>query len=175
MLAVVLAVAGIGWEVSTRLRFPADEAAARKPPKPSLVTAEVERRKLVSTVAVSGALEYGSPYPVSLAGVVGGGDTTQRATRAPRTGAIAEGAVVMEVNGRPVFVFSGKVPMHRSLVPGVRGADVEQLQKALRRLGYRSTHFGRCGVLSCPSCCSSCPAGRSGWPAAVQAGRRHGR
>ncbi|MGJ6966743.1 peptidoglycan-binding protein [Streptosporangium sp. G11] len=136
-LALILVVAGAGWGVSTRLRSPADEAAARRPPKPSLVTIAVERRKLVSTVVVGGTLEYGSPYPVSLAGVVGGGDAVQRATRAPRRGTITEGAVVMEVNGRPVFVFSGRVPMHRGLVPGARGADVEQLQRALRELGHR--------------------------------------
>ncbi|WP_433352711.1 peptidoglycan-binding protein [Microtetraspora malaysiensis] len=142
VLAVVLAVAGTGWGVGALLRSPADEAAARKPPKPSLVTAAVERRKLVSTVVVSGTLEYGSPYPVWLAGVVGGSETAQRATRAPRRGTLAEGAVLMEVNGRPVFVFSGKVPMHRSIVPGAKGADVKQLQKALRRLGYRASATG---------------------------------
>ena len=56
VLAVVLVVAGTGWGVGTLLRSPADEAAARKPPKPSLVTAAVERRKLVATVVVSGTL-----------------------------------------------------------------------------------------------------------------------
>ncbi|MER5419072.1 peptidoglycan-binding protein [Streptosporangium roseum] len=142
VLAVVVVVAGAGWGVSTLLRSPADEAAARKPPRPSLVTATVERRKLVSTIVVSSTLEYGSPYPVSLAGVVGGGDSTQRATRAPRPGTLTEGAVVMEVNGRPVFVFSGKVPMHRGIVPGTRGDDVRQLQKALRRLGHRAPVTG---------------------------------
>ncbi|MET9243139.1 peptidoglycan-binding protein [Nonomuraea sp. NPDC003709] len=142
VLAVVLAVAGTGWGVAALLRSPADEAAARKPPRPSLVTVAVERRKLVATVVVSGALEYGSPYPVSLAGVVGGSETTQRATRAPRRGTLAEGAVMMEVNGRPVFVFSGTVPMHRSIVSGAKGADVEQLQKALRRLGHRAPVTG---------------------------------
>ncbi|MGW4957547.1 peptidoglycan-binding protein [Nonomuraea sp. NPDC004186] len=142
VLAVVLAVAGTGWGVAALLRSPADEAAARKPPRPSLVTVAVERRKLLATVVVSGALEYGSPYPVSLAGVVGGSETTQRATRAPRRGTLAEGAVMMEVNGRPVFVFSGTVPMHRSIVSGAKGADVEQLQKALRRLGHRAPATG---------------------------------
>ncbi|MER7504571.1 peptidoglycan-binding protein [Nonomuraea pusilla] len=142
VLAVVLVVAGTGWGVGTLLRSPADEAAARKPPRPSLVTVAVERRKLVATVVVSGTLEYGSPYPVSLAGVVGGSETAQRATRAPRRGTLAEGEVLMEVNGRPVFVFSGTVPMHRSIVSGAKGADVQQLQKALRRLGYRAPATG---------------------------------
>ncbi|YCK42796.1 peptidoglycan-binding protein [Actinomadura sp. ATCC 39365] len=43
----------------------------------------------------------------------------------------------MEVNGRPVFVFAGRVPMHRGIVPGAEGDDVRQVQKALRRLGHR--------------------------------------
>ncbi|MFF0249626.1 hypothetical protein ACWEU6_17780 [Streptosporangium sandarakinum] len=46
VLAVVLVVAGTGWGVGTLLRSPADEAAARKPPEPSLVTVAVERREL---------------------------------------------------------------------------------------------------------------------------------
>jgi peptidoglycan hydrolase-like protein with peptidoglycan-binding domain len=145
VLAAVVTVAGTGWGVGTLLRSPADEAAARKPPTPSLVTAAVERRKLVASVVVSGTLEYGSPRPVSLAGVVGGqagGETAQRATRAPRRGTLREGAVLMEVNGRPVFVVSGKVPMHRGIVPGAKGADVVQLQQALRRLGHRAPLTG---------------------------------
>ncbi|MFI6181321.1 peptidoglycan-binding protein [Nonomuraea sp. NPDC051191] len=137
VLSGVLVVAGTGWGVGTLLRSPADEAAARRPPVPSLVTVEVERRELVATVVVSGTLEYGSPRPVTLAGVVGGSETVQRATRAPRRGTLVEGTVLMEVNGRPVFVFAGRVPMHRGLVPGAEGDDVRQLQKALRRLGHR--------------------------------------
>ncbi|TQS28077.1 peptidoglycan-binding protein [Microbispora sp. KK1-11] len=136
VIAGVVLVAGAGWAVSTRLRSPADEAARRAAPKASLVTAAVERRTLVSTVVVSGTLEYGSPLQVSLAGVVGGTSELQRATRAPRRGRLKEGAVLMEVNGRPVFALRGSVPMHRTIVPGARGDDVRQLQRALRRLGY---------------------------------------
>ncbi|GAA3111712.1 hypothetical protein GCM10017600_66490 [Streptosporangium carneum] len=132
VVAGALVVAGVGWGVGGRLRSPADEAALRRPPEPSLVTAPVERRKLVSTVVVSGTLEYGSPLPITLAGVVGGDDGAQRATRAPRPGRVTEGGVLMEVNGRPVFTFTGRVPMHRTLSPGAKGEDVKQLQKALR-------------------------------------------
>ncbi|MFE3448444.1 peptidoglycan-binding protein [Nonomuraea sp. NPDC059194] len=135
-VAGVIVIAGVGWGVSTRLRSPADEAALRKPPKASLVTVPVERTKLVSTIVVNGTLEYGSPLPITLAGVVGGADATQRATRAPHPGKVTEGGILMEVNGRPVFAMSGKVPMHRTLAPGARGDDVKQVQRALRRLGY---------------------------------------
>ncbi|GAA3140093.1 hypothetical protein GCM10010466_33970 [Planomonospora alba] len=142
VLAGVVAVAGAGWAVGTRLRSPADEAARRAAPAASLVTAAVERRRLVSTVVLSGTLEYGSPLPVTLAGVVGGTSELQRVTRAPRQGRIKEGAVLMEVNGRPVFALRGAVPMHRTIAPGGEGDDVEQLQRALRRLGYGAPASG---------------------------------
>ncbi|MFG1681256.1 peptidoglycan-binding protein [Nonomuraea sp. NPDC049269] len=136
VIAGVVVIAAAGWVVSTRLRSPADEAARRTAPKASLVTAAVERRKLVSTIVVSGTLAYGSPVPLTLAGVVGGTSELQRVTRAPRQGRLAEGAVFMEVNGRPVFALRGSVPMHRTIGPGTEGKDVKQLQKALRRLGF---------------------------------------
>ncbi|GGT20442.1 peptidoglycan-binding protein [Nonomuraea spiralis] len=136
IVAGVVIIAGAGWAVGSRLRSPADEAARRAAPRASLVTAAVERRKLVSTVVVSGTLEYGSPLPVSLAGAVGGTAEQQRATRAPRQGRLTEGAVFLEVNGRPVFALRGSVPMHRTIAPGGKGDDVKQLQRALRRLGY---------------------------------------
>ncbi|MFD1544613.1 peptidoglycan-binding protein [Nonomuraea guangzhouensis] len=136
VIAGVVVIAAAGWVVSTRLRSPADEAARRTAPKASLVTAAVERRKLVSTIVVSGTLAYGSPVPLTLAGVVGGTSELQRVTRAPRQGRLTEGAVFMEVNGRPVFALRGSVPMHRTIGPGTEGKDVKQLQKALRRLGF---------------------------------------
>jgi peptidoglycan hydrolase-like protein with peptidoglycan-binding domain len=135
-MAGVLALASAGWAVGSRLRSPADEAALREPPKPSLVTAPVEHTELVSTVAVSGTLEYGSPRAVTPAGSVGGEDQTQRVTRAPRPGTLKEGTVLMEINGRPVIALTGRVPMHRTIRPGAKGADVEQVQRTLRRLGY---------------------------------------
>ncbi|MEV0620427.1 peptidoglycan-binding protein [Nonomuraea sp. NPDC050404] len=142
VIAGVLIIAGAGWAVGARLRSPADEAARRAAPAASLVTAPVERRKLVSTVVLSGMLEYGSPLPISLAGVVGGTAELQRATRAPKKGRIREGAVLMEVNGRPVFALRGTVPMHRTLAPGSKGDDVKQLQRALRGLGFGAPSSG---------------------------------
>ncbi|ACZ90838.1 peptidoglycan-binding domain-containing protein [Streptosporangium roseum] len=142
VVAGVLVIAGAGWAVGSRLRSPADEASARRPPKPSLVTAPVELRRLTSTVTVSGTLTYGSPLPVTLAGTVGGaggnggaggaGGTPQRVTTAPKPGPIRAGQVLMQVNGRPVFAMEGKKPMYRPLVPGTEGDDVKQFQRALR-------------------------------------------
>lgn len=138
-LAGVVASAGAGVVVGQSLRSPADEAALRKPPKASQITVPVVKQKLTSVVTASGVLKYGSPRSLTLAGAVGGTAGGQRVTRAPRKGQIKEGAAFMEVNGRPVFALTGKVPMHRALVPGARGADVRQLQKALKGFGAPRT------------------------------------
>jgi hypothetical protein len=49
---------------------------------------------------------------------------------------VTDGDVVVEVSGRPVFVFEGSAAMYRSLRPGMSGPDVAQLQAALERFGY---------------------------------------
>jgi len=48
---------------------------------------------------------------------------------------IDEGAVPVVVAGRPVIVLAGATPAYRDLAPGDSGADVGQLQEALRRQG----------------------------------------
>ena len=42
------------------------------------------------------------------------------------------GSVIVEVAGRPLFVFPGTVPAYRNLSPGETGTDVAQLQAGLR-------------------------------------------
>ncbi|SDH21895.1 Putative peptidoglycan binding domain-containing protein [Sinosporangium album] len=143
----VLLIAGAGWLVGAQLRSPADEAASRKPPPPSFITVAVEKKKLTSTVTLNGTLAYGSPLPVTLGGMVGTGTAAgtaeaQRVTRPPRVGRVREGSVLMEVNGRPVFTLRGREPMHRTIALGTSGADVRQLQRALRRLGFNSPTSG---------------------------------
>ncbi|MDX2466318.1 MAG: peptidoglycan-binding domain-containing protein [Acidimicrobiia bacterium] len=52
------------------------------------------------------------------------------------TSIVDEGQVLMTVNLRPVVVLRGEIPMFRDFVSGLDGPDVEQLQNALKRLGY---------------------------------------
>lgn len=142
---VVLAGAG-GWYAGQQVQSPAEAAAARKAPPASVITVPVESRILTNAVVAHGTVAFDSPVPVSLSGAVAapsggpGGDgagAQQKVTRAPVAGAsVAEGAVLMEVSGRPVFVVRGAVPMYRTLGPGTKGADVKQLNEALKRLGF---------------------------------------
>ncbi|WP_234328071.1 peptidoglycan-binding protein [Streptomyces sp. NRRL S-37] len=145
--AVALVGAG-GWFAGSRMQSPADAAAAHRPPEAGPVTVAVERRSLTASVVAQGSVEFDSPRSVTLAGPVGSPDAgsgdagagdgvAQRVTRAPVAGAeVKEGDVLMQVSGRPVLVLRGTVPMYRTLGPGASGDDVEQLQRALIRLGF---------------------------------------
>ncbi|MFE0632548.1 peptidoglycan-binding protein [Streptomyces sp. NPDC058864] len=143
IVGVVALVGAGGWVAGTQMQSPADAAASRRAPEAGPVTVAVERRKLTANVIAQGGVEFGAPHGVSLSGSVGtaggsgDGEATQRVTRLPEAGAtLREGSVLMQVNGRPVFVLRGSVPMYRSLGPSSSGDDVRQLQSALRRIGH---------------------------------------
>ncbi|WP_438304418.1 peptidoglycan-binding protein [Streptomyces sp. HUAS TT11] len=151
-LAIVVAAVGLvgagGWLAGSQMQSPADAAAAHRPPKAGPVTVAVVRRSLTASVVAQGSVEFASPQSVALAGPVGSPDSgsgdsgakdavVQRVTKAPVVGSeVKEGDVLMQVSGRPVLVLRGTVPMYRTLGPGAAGDDVEQLERALARLGF---------------------------------------
>lgn len=132
-LAVLVLVA-TAWFVGARIQSPSQAAARATPPEPSVLTAPVELRVLSTTVIARGdvaavtSVVVGLPSSVTLDPVVTGvfvrpGDE------------VGEGERVVEVSGRPVFVFAGAVPAYREMKPGASGIDVLQLQISLVRLG----------------------------------------
>jgi hypothetical protein len=137
VVGVAVASATVGVLVGRTLQSPADSAAEAAPPEPSRITVPVERRTLESRLVANGELQYEEPTPIRLAGPVGASaGATQVVTRAPEFDTpLADGDVLMEVSGRPVFVFQGVLPTYRSFEPGVSGPDVRQLEEALVRLG----------------------------------------
>jgi hypothetical protein len=138
VVGVAALAGGGGVLVGAKIKSPADAADARAAPAASWITVPVERRKLVSTLVVSGETRYVEPTAVRLAGAVGtSGGERQVITRIPELGAaIAEGGVMFEVSGRPVFALRGDLPMYRQLAPGSTGPDVLQLETALETLGF---------------------------------------
>jgi peptidoglycan hydrolase-like protein with peptidoglycan-binding domain len=137
VVGLALLSAGAGVLVGTRLKSPSDAASQRAAPTASLITVPVEKRKLESTLTVAGEIQYVEPTPVRLAGAVGGSGETQVVTRLPTIDAdVAEGGVLLEVSGRPVFAMRGELPMYRQLVPGATGPDVTQLETSLEKLGF---------------------------------------
>jgi len=137
IVGLALATGLIGAAVGSRVRSPADAAAARNAPVASRITVGLERRPLDSTLILSGDVRYDEPAPIALAGAVGlGVDEVQVLTRVPEVGqAITEGEAVFEVSGRPVVFLQGDLPLYRSLSVGLQGPDVAQLELALDRLG----------------------------------------
>jgi hypothetical protein len=136
-LVALVVLAGAGWVAARQIRSPAQIAADTAPPAASPITASVERRGLATEVIVRGTVRYGAAQSVVLATsrIKQGSDIVTRPPRKQAT--LRPGRVAMAVDGRPVFVLPGDVPMHRDLNRGDRGGDVRQLELALAQLGHR--------------------------------------
>lgn len=108
-----------------------DDRTELRVPVASLLTAVVEQRVVVSTVTGRAAIGFSDVTGVD-APASGG-----RVTATPKAAGdeLAEGDVLVEVDGRPTFALVGDVPMYRPLVSGTEGVDVTALERALTRLG----------------------------------------
>ncbi|MGH3116520.1 MAG: peptidoglycan-binding protein [Gaiellales bacterium] len=135
LLVIVVLAALAGWLAGTLIRSPAEVAARRAPPEPSPILVPAEERVLSTDVVTRGTGRFGSPQTLSLTPTDLKG-ARQLVTRLPGTGTkLAEGDVLLEVSGRPVFLIRGSVPSYRDLGPGIVGRDVHQLEAALERIG----------------------------------------
>jgi multidrug efflux pump subunit AcrA (membrane-fusion protein) len=105
------------------------KVASHRPP--GTATSEITRGDLVDTTSVEGTLTYADErmVPIGANGTV---------TWAPRPGAsVSRGEALMKVDGRPVTLMYGSVPMYRTLHAGVsKGKDVRELERNLAALGY---------------------------------------
>jgi hypothetical protein len=98
-------------------------------------TARIERESLAATMVLTGTLGYGDPRELA-----GGGGMV---TGLPEPGSVlGAGQVLMEVEGRPVFVLRGEVPLWRVVGPGVVGPDVAALRAGLAGVGIEAGQAG---------------------------------
>ncbi|MEV0971749.1 peptidoglycan-binding protein [Microtetraspora glauca] len=119
--AMVAAAVGLGGDTET--------AAPRRPPP---ATAQVIRTTLTETTSVDGTLGYGSRETLTAAGRSG------TITWLPSPGAmVRRGRAVYSVNADRVPLLYGDMPLYRTLRTGVKGRDVELLERNLAKLGYR--------------------------------------
>ena len=122
VLVLVLVAVGAIW---------AGNRSSSSTSQASLRTAAVERTSLVSGFVLSGTLGYGDATPLG-----GGGGVV---TKVPEAGQmVSAGQVVMEVEGSPVFLLQGTLPLWRVIGPGISGPDVSMVRTALAGLGYGS-------------------------------------
>jgi hypothetical protein len=135
-VAALIALAVVGWAAAKQIRSPAQIAADTAAPTASPITVPVEQRTLSTTVIVRGTVRYGAARPAVLATskVKLGSDIVTRAPR--RRAELRPGDPALAVDGRPVFVLPGAIPMSRDLHRDLEGPDVLQLELALAALGF---------------------------------------
>jgi hypothetical protein len=141
LAVVIVALIGAvgGLLVSTTIKSPADQAAQSRPPGLTQLTATVHRQVITSTVLAQGVVSQ--PAEVSGPAASGGGGAAGTQPIVTRIFLhpgidVVPGSVILEVAGRPVFVFGGTVPAYRDLAPGESGEDVTELQTGLELLGF---------------------------------------
>jgi peptidoglycan hydrolase-like protein with peptidoglycan-binding domain len=129
--AVAVALAAVGVVVTGA----ATGFGGRPAAGPALVaqapaTAEVTRQTLVDYRSVTGTLGYGEQTAVV-------SKATGVLTWLPAAGSVVErGQPLYRADEVAVPLLYGELPLYRALAPGVTGADVRQLERNLRELGY---------------------------------------
>lgn len=133
-----LLLVGAYW-AGTRATSPSSLGRQQAPAPPTQLTASVVFRRLSETLPVQGSVAAESGYQVSFGQVSVPGAQPIVTQQPPGPGArIANGSLLAQIAGRPVFALLGDTPMYRDLGVGDRGPDVAQLQADLAALGYFS-------------------------------------
>ncbi|MEQ7005470.1 peptidoglycan-binding protein [Actinopolymorpha sp. B17G11] len=118
---------GLGGSGSGSDGGTAEAAASTLPP----ATTQVTRQTMQSTESVDGDLGFGPSSTLTnrVQGTV---------TALPDSGQeIARGRALYKVDDQPVVLMYGELPAYRTLGPGSEGADVKQLERNLKALGYK--------------------------------------
>lgn len=132
-LGLTVAASGVGWVAGQRVLSSREARQLTASPAPSVISVSVERTVIISELVLRGDLRSEGAVSVGGEGLLG--KMTTGAALRPGT-QVTEGAVVAEIEGRPVFVLMGVVPMYRDLASGDHGKDVAQIEEALARIGY---------------------------------------
>jgi peptidoglycan hydrolase-like protein with peptidoglycan-binding domain len=104
-----------------------------------LRTVEVTRTTLVDYLDVDGVIGFGDTAPLRYIGPTPPGppDGLGLVTWLPAVGTtVTRGQPVLRVDGRPVVLLYGTIPLYRTLKPGIEGPDVAQLETNLQALGF---------------------------------------
>jgi membrane fusion protein, multidrug efflux system len=131
ILAILLVGAGVGWLVAPRSTDTTGPTGAAPATFGEVVRTDVQAR-----TDLTGGLAYVADRNVAnrLTGAEGGATLTGVAAQGS---VIRRGGMLFSVDGRPVVLLLGPTPAWRTLRAGVVGADVRELGRNLRALGYR--------------------------------------
>jgi peptidoglycan hydrolase-like protein with peptidoglycan-binding domain len=141
---VLIAVFGGGWALANGFRSPAQQAAAASAPARGAVTTTVNRGALEQTIGLTATVARRVQQQIAMPSASSPSIMTKQPLGSGDQ--INAGAVIAEVNGRPVFAIPGAFPFYRDLSPGESGPDVRQLQEALKSAGYGVKPDGNFGA-----------------------------
>jgi len=134
--AGALLVAGAFW-AGTKATSPATLAKHNAAAPRTVLTSTVVLRHLTESLSAPGVVEPTRVYKVDFGPVNVAGAQPIVTQRPPGQGSvIANGTLMAQIAGRPVFAMSGTTPMYRDLILGDQGPDVAQLQDDLAALGF---------------------------------------
>jgi hypothetical protein len=137
-LAVAVSTAYSTVALGSHLRSPAQAAADAAPPRPSLVTAAVEKRNLSERLILRGLVVPGHTVDVKVPAVAVGASSVVTKVVARKGRTVREGSVLLERTGLPMFALALPFPLYRDITAGAHGPDVLEVQRAMRRMGYRT-------------------------------------
>lgn len=144
-VAASVALVGGGWLAAHAFTSPEQAAAHAAPPSPKPVLAEVTRGDLVDERMLPAAVVPSSQATAAIVPVAGA--TRSIVTDSPLApGApVADGTVILRLNGQPTFAFASSFPFYRDLGLGDSGPDVLALQHNLMDVGLLRAADGTFG------------------------------
>ncbi|MEV6305609.1 hypothetical protein AB0M02_39765 [Actinoplanes sp. NPDC051861] len=133
-LAALLVTGGV--VAGRQFRSPQQAAADAEPPAPSLISVAAEQRVLAEPVVLRGQVKPGPKVVLALPAAAAGADSVVTSVAVRAGDRLHEGMLVLDVSGEPMFTLDLPFPLYRDVVGGMKGPDVAEIQRALRRLGF---------------------------------------
>lgn len=133
--ALMLLMAGGLWWAGTHIRSVSQAQAIARPPKSALITVQVRKMVVTSSITLAGTVSQQALVPIGPPNIAGSSAVVTD-VRVTAGALVSSGDLVADVSGRPIFVLQGRFPMYRGMSPGLRGPDVAELQRGLAGAGY---------------------------------------
>lgn len=135
IVAVAVAFAAGGLVASRFMVTPAQRAASAQAPPASTITVAVTKREISDQVVTRGNVVVEAAVDV-LQGRAFPADVSVITAAPMGLGEEATaGAVLLEINGRPILALPGQLPAYEDLAEGSQGPLVKQLQEGLKSMG----------------------------------------
>jgi HlyD family secretion protein/Putative peptidoglycan binding domain len=132
-IVVLLVVVGVSVAVTISLAGGGGSNGAAVDNGSATSLATVTRRSLSSQTQADATLGYAGSYRIV-------NQARGTLTYLPAVGKVVrQGQVLYRVDGKPVVLLYGSVPVYRALAKGMSGADVKQLNADLVVLGYATS------------------------------------